>query len=126
MPPSSELQELVLDRLIATGASDHKWCDYVLAALQGEQALAAALEGLAPSRPLPTTTSADGTSTPVEPPGVFVASIAVAGFRGIGPRTTLPLKPGRQRGLLKSQRRSVLASHRRVVHQSVVLSQSIS
>ncbi len=94
MPPSSEPQELVLDRLIATGASDHTWSDYVLATLRGDAGRRAALDGIAQSRPQPKTKTAGGSNKPVEPPGVFVASIAIAGFRGIGPPTTLPLKPG--------------------------------
>ncbi len=30
----------------------------------------------------------------IEPPGVYLGAITVAGFRGIGPATTLPLQPG--------------------------------
>lgn len=75
VPPASELQELVLDRLIATGASDHSWSDYVLAALLGDAELRAALNGLAP-------------------PGVFLTSIAVTEFRGIGPTPTLSFRTG--------------------------------
>lgn len=31
---------------------------------------------------------------PTEPPGIYVSSISVEGFRGIGPSATLPLQPG--------------------------------
>ena len=54
MPQSSELQELVFDRLTssgATGTGDAKWSDYVLAALQGDHELSAALDGIAPKKP---------------------------------------------------------------------------
>lgn len=78
VPPSSELQELVLDRLIATGASDHTWCDYVLAALQGDAELRAALDGLAPGGPQQKAKGADDTAKPVGPPGVFCTTSSVA------------------------------------------------
>ena len=52
VPVSTELQELVLDRLIsteATSASGHNWRNDVIAALNGDQALSAALRGVAQS-----------------------------------------------------------------------------
>lgn len=106
MPHSSELQELVFDRLAsatAGGASDHKWSDYVLAALKGERELSAALEGIAPTRPrrrakneISASPASGDIASPGsnEGPGVYLGAISVTGFRGIGPTATLKLKPG--------------------------------
>lgn len=107
MPLSSELQELVLERLAAsesTDAGDHTWCDYVFAALQGDANLRAALDGLAPNRPslskarknppAPKDSGKAGGDATIEGPGVHVGAITVSGFRGIGPAATLTLTPG--------------------------------
>jgi len=106
VPPSFELQGLVFERqasATATGASDHKWSDDVLAVLQGERELSATLDGIVPNRPRGTKGSgvepAASETTTVgaavrEGPGVYSQSVSVTGFRGIGATTTLTLRPG--------------------------------
>ncbi|MEV0328955.1 AAA family ATPase [Micromonospora echinospora] len=65
--------------------------DLIVAALCGEQDLAALLGGAAPPpRPVPST-SDDVSPGPV---GTYLDSIEVTGFRGIGPTATLKLVPG--------------------------------
>jgi recombinational DNA repair ATPase RecF len=79
---------LVRSRLEADGVVDSAWTSLVLAAIEGRDALEAALSGVAPS-------SRGGTSR--EAPavvGAFLRSVAVEGFRGIGPAQTLELRPG--------------------------------
>ncbi|MHA6784930.1 AAA family ATPase [Pseudonocardia saturnea] len=61
----------------------------VLAALDGDDALADALQG---EHPPPRTPASDPTPQP-EPVGAYLRSITVAGFRGIGPARTLDLHP---------------------------------
>jgi recombinational DNA repair ATPase RecF len=64
----------------------------VLAALEGEEKLSVSIEGDgAPirneiTRPVP--------AEPHAPAGAYLRSVRVAGFRGIGPATTLDLEPG--------------------------------
>ena len=50
------------------------------------------LAGPAPAEPVAPAAAAPGAA--VEPPGVYLGAITMAGFRGIGPATTLPLQPG--------------------------------
>jgi predicted ATPase len=73
----------------------------VLAALEGQETLDAYLDGsVAPKRPEATAetgTNASAATTaqlPREPPGAYLKSITVEGFRGIGPKKTLELPPG--------------------------------
>ena len=65
----------------------------VLAALEGADDLAEVLGDQATSQGL-----IEALSSPVEtaaqPVGAFLSSIAVQGFRGIGPKVTVPLQPG--------------------------------
>ena len=81
------LIELLFDRL----ATDHiptATADAVLAAVSGDDDLAAALAG-EPTRldPVP--------GDEVEPhAAIYLSSITVAGFRGVGPERTLPIAPG--------------------------------
>src|SRR5262249_36349635 len=64
------------------------WGGLVLAALEGQEGLEAALAGGA-SAP-----SAAAARTSPALAGAFLRSVAVEGFRGIGPARTLELKPG--------------------------------
>jgi len=84
------LQQLILDRLTADDKIDDPVADLVLAACEGRDALERAIGGQAPERP--ESSSADGAG-PV-PPGAYVKSITVEGFRGIGPPATLELSSG--------------------------------
>lgn len=85
------LKQLILTRLDAEDTDD-PWLWHVLAACEGRVALDQSLGG-ASSRP----TRARGTATAeatAEPPGAYLRSISVEGFRGIGPRATLTVPPG--------------------------------
>jgi recombinational DNA repair ATPase RecF len=88
----SDIQPRIIDRLIDSGHADEPWALIVLAALEGEQQLEAFLD-----RPTPKDTPQriEPTSEETaEPPGVYVGSITVEGFRGVGPAASLPLRPG--------------------------------
>ena len=82
------IRSLVSSRLAADGSVDDAWSGLVLAALEGGDGLEAALAGRDPS---PQAAPARETPGPV---GAFLQSIAVEGFRGIGPAQTLQLRPG--------------------------------
>ena len=81
---------MIHDRLDAEGA-DAAWVYQVLAACEGRDALNQQLGG---AKPAQRSTRLSTAIPVVEPPGAYLRSITVEGFRGIGPRTTLTLKPG--------------------------------
>ncbi len=82
------IRSLVLTRLEGDASADAGWSGLVLAALEGKDPLEAELSGgTAASR-------ADATRVPPAVAGAYLRSIAVEGFRGIGPRQTLELRPG--------------------------------
>ncbi|MEZ5288039.1 MAG: AAA family ATPase [Vicinamibacterales bacterium] len=90
---TSPLTDHILRRLTSTGADAHAWSFVVLAALDGDTALATFLSGAgAPVKPTPQADAAPATNA--EPPGAFVGAVTVSGFRGVGPSTTLPLTAG--------------------------------
>ncbi|MEV4467372.1 AAA family ATPase [Micromonospora echinofusca] len=81
------LVELIFERLTADDVPDHT-AELVLAALSGQDDLAAALDGGKPSLGL-------AVPTDEAPAGrIWLSSITVAGFRGVGPERTLHLDPG--------------------------------
>ena len=82
------IRNLVLSRLETDGSADDVWGGLVLAALEGSGALEAALVGGAAS---PRAAAARKSPALV---GAFLRSIAVEGFRGIGPVQTLEVRPG--------------------------------
>jgi recombinational DNA repair ATPase RecF len=90
-----EMLGTVVERLDATGADD-VLIDVVLAALEGDAALAEALhpEASAPSRSHESRSAEMPSAAKVQPPGAFLRSVTVTGFRGIGPTATLALNPG--------------------------------
>lgn len=92
-PQPDAISHLVLDRLITDGHGNARWADFVLAACEGAEALGTALDGAAPPRPAHTPPDEGGAPT-VEPPGAYLRSITVEGFRGIGPAATVSLTPG--------------------------------
>ena len=92
-PDPHAFTEHVLDRLIADNHGDEPWADLVLAACNGADALNAALDGHAAPRPVREGTAGQKDRSP-EPPGAYLRSITVEGFRGIGPAATLTLTPG--------------------------------
>lgn len=92
---TSELQERVINRLVATGAADKPWALAILAALEGAADLDAYLDQTrkVTMPPLPKGAGAAVTPRP-EPPGVYVTALTVEGFRGVGEAVTLSLPPG--------------------------------
>ncbi|WP_349877212.1 AAA family ATPase [Micromonospora sp. HUAS YX12] len=87
MNHTEPLVELIFDRLAADRVPDDT-AEVVLAALTGEADLAAALAG-APTALEPQRTAAD---EPRE--RIWLSSVTVAGFRGVGPERTLAIEPG--------------------------------
>jgi energy-coupling factor transporter ATP-binding protein EcfA2 len=88
-----ELHDRIIARLLDSGAVDSPWSDLIVAALDGEERLRALLDGEHPvAKPAPPPVPTGPKS--VEPPGAYVSSITVEGFRGVGPAVTLPLRPG--------------------------------
>src|SRR5262245_44740771 len=88
-----ELHDRIITRLLESGAVDEPWSDVIVAALEGEERLRAHLDGAHPvAKPSPPAVPAGPKF--VEPPGAYVSSITVEGFRGVGPAVTLPLRPG--------------------------------
>ncbi|MBA3885553.1 MAG: AAA family ATPase [Acidobacteria bacterium] len=88
----SDFQSRIIERLIASGAADQPWALIVLAALDGAPQLDAFLDGTAKVA-MPVATEAVATA-PIEPPGAYLGSLTVEGFRGVGPATTLNVRPG--------------------------------
>ena len=86
------LHDRILGRLQADPEAESPWDLYVLASLEGEEALTAAL-----SEPKKST-KADkkkGVERPARDPlGAYLKSITAEGFRGIGRKATLDLPPG--------------------------------
>src|SRR5712691_4530695 len=82
------LFDLLVDRLTGAGLTAAA-TDVVLAAAEGDDELAAAVDGAvglrATARPRPLTGDV---------PGVYLRSVAVQGFRGIGDRAVVNLRPG--------------------------------
>ncbi len=97
-----DLKAHVLDRLVETGVDNEEWSFLVVAALDGPDALDNYLAGRStgktdreargPASPKPP--GSQGAKAEAEPPGVYVSSITVEGFRGIGQGATLTLRPG--------------------------------
>lgn len=85
------LKQLVLERLDADEDADGAWVWLVLAACEGREDLEKTLGGdLLRKRPR----SRVPPRVAGEPPGAYLRSITVEGFRGIGPASTLTLTPG--------------------------------
>jgi hypothetical protein len=89
---SPEIQARVIDRLVATGKSDEPWALIVLAAMEGAEQLGAFLDKKISIAPPQRPDVTDAVAT--EPPGAYVSSIMVEGFRGVGPAASLTLRPG--------------------------------
>jgi recombinational DNA repair ATPase RecF len=81
--------ELLFDRLAADEHLSERCRELVLAAFEGEEQLAAAIAGeVIASRIV------ERRAQPSTVPQMFLSAISVQGFRGIGPVSTLPLRPG--------------------------------
>jgi energy-coupling factor transporter ATP-binding protein EcfA2 len=83
------IRNLVQARLEAETSAHDAWGGLVLAALEGSAALEAELVGKGAVSPREA-----AARTPPTRVGAFLRSIAVEGFRGIGPSQTLELRPG--------------------------------
>lgn len=105
-PTRNVLHERLFDELVDTGASNLA-VDLALAAFDGPETLADTLAGLAdPAGGIAAGVTASPAPTPVPVPrqrasadassipGMYLTSIKVRGFRGVGPETTLRLRPG--------------------------------
>jgi hypothetical protein len=84
------LQHLVVERLAADEGLSDGAADLVLAACESAAELAHALGG-AQSRRRDLDAQLE---LPAHPPGAYLASISVEGFRGVGPQAQLELTPG--------------------------------
>jgi energy-coupling factor transporter ATP-binding protein EcfA2 len=86
--PDAALLTLVADRLEALPVAGRAR-DLVVSAFQGREAVEAALrgEGVAAQ-------AAPGAADASHPPAAYLSSLEVEGFRGIGARATLRLRPG--------------------------------
>src|SRR5687768_1971026 len=91
-PMTPEIQSRVIDRLIDAGKADEPWALIVLAAIEGHEQLDQFLDKTRTVVP-PQRQESHGGPAP-EPPGAYVGSITVEGFRGVGPSATLAVRPG--------------------------------
>ncbi|MEU5790376.1 AAA family ATPase [Micromonospora purpureochromogenes] len=87
-PTTAPLIELIFDRLAADSDVPADTAELVLAALTGEDDLTAALAG-SPTRLDPRSPANDEPSE-----RIWLKSVTVAGFRGVGPERTLDIAPG--------------------------------
>lgn len=85
--PDPTLYSLVVEQLARRPPSLADADELVLAAFDGQDALRHQLSG----DPIPAITLP---AAAVTPPNAYLASLAVEGFRGVGPPTTLSLPPG--------------------------------
>lgn len=88
----AELIRLVEERLTDSGYQNTEWALLVLAACEGPDSLDAVLGGQTKRRR--PRSAAQRTTAAQEPPGAYLRSITVEGFRGVGPTKTLELTPG--------------------------------
>jgi hypothetical protein len=88
-----ELRDRVVNRLVDTGVSNEEWAFVILAALEGPAELDGYLDGESAKPELPATATS-AAKAPSEPPGVYVTSLTVEGFRGIGSPVKLTFPPG--------------------------------
>lgn len=90
MTDDSSLYEHLFRRVVADDKLSARAGEFVLAAFEGEEPLRSAVGGGSPN--------ATGTAADPPPrrtaPEVYLSSIRVQAFRGIGPATTLALRPG--------------------------------
>jgi energy-coupling factor transporter ATP-binding protein EcfA2 len=84
------LQHLLWERIDTDSRLDDEVGLLVMAAADGPDVLDEALEGRAVDRAEPAAT----VEQPVEPVGAYLGPVAVEGFRGVGPRASLLLRPG--------------------------------
>jgi ABC-type Mn2+/Zn2+ transport system ATPase subunit len=88
----TSLHNHILERLLADDVLEGLAVDFVDAACQGPTRLEEVLEGKPFKRERPTPNRK--AIHVVEPPGAYLESIVVEGFRGVGPEAKLSLTPG--------------------------------
>ncbi|MFF4874950.1 AAA family ATPase [Micromonospora sp. NPDC000668] len=86
--PTAPLIELIFDRLAAADDVPTETAELILAALTSEDDLTAALAGT-PTRLDPRSPTGDGSAEQI-----WLKSVTVAGFRGVGRERTLQVDPG--------------------------------
>ncbi|WP_406079540.1 AAA family ATPase [Micromonospora sp. NBC_00858] len=86
--PTAPLIELIFDRLAAADDVPTETAELILAALTSEDDLSAALAGT-PTRLDPRSPTGDGSAEQI-----WLKSVTVAGFRGVGRERTLQVDPG--------------------------------
>lgn len=84
------LQELLFNRVVADPTLPERCKDLLVAAFDSDEQLAAALRGETPA-PTPTV---HAPSHPASPTEMYLGTVRVRSFRGIGPATSLDLQPG--------------------------------
>lgn len=87
-----ELHQRIVNRLIESGDGDEPWALIVLAAIEGEEDVKALLDGVREVA-VPAIASVPAAAM-AEPPGAYISSIEVEGFRGVGSAAKLSLRPG--------------------------------
>jgi hypothetical protein len=88
---TSLIQDILFQRLVDQGRDNDNCAIYVLAACEGQDALAACISGTAvPARP--PAAGSDSPSTAIPP--TYVSSIQIRAFRGIGDDSHLRFTPG--------------------------------
>ena len=91
MSGDESLQQIITRRLEVEAPGEANWPYLVLAALDGDAALEAALQAEAQIGPLKTASAAPPF---VQPKKAFLQEVRVRGFRGIGPEAVLSINPG--------------------------------
>jgi hypothetical protein len=86
------LRELIERRLYQMPPPGTRAADLVLASCDGTEALQAALASPAGAARAPMHAAAEPSAE--EPPGAYLRSVTVEGFRGVGPAATLRISPG--------------------------------
>lgn len=91
---TTALHRQIQDRLLEDTAVDQATITLVDAACTGDSALADALSRLDSSAPTAEQGAREGFGAPAEKRGVYLSSLKVSGFRGVGPERTLEVTPG--------------------------------
>lgn len=90
MTDPSALSDLILDRLTQSDLNEDAQL-LAYAAVAGEDEFA---QALTQDAALPQRLSREQTPAALDPAGAYLTKISVEGFRGVGPKVTLPLIPG--------------------------------
>jgi uncharacterized Zn finger protein (UPF0148 family)/energy-coupling factor transporter ATP-binding protein EcfA2 len=96
IPDAASPQAQLLARLTVQGKDDEPWSWLVLAACDGDPGLSRYLDdGVEPAKPKKAAKAkGKGEAEIQEAPRAYLETIAVRGFRGIGPESAVKLRPG--------------------------------